>query len=101
MGTTTHDFPLSVMAAGMQAASTGRRPVKHISRNSRRALRMLAHAIEYVANEFLHDSIPPGPGNARLRAVQLLLAADREVYAGCPDAPGFAERCRWFLRARV
>jgi len=64
--------------AGLESSGRARR----LSRQSRRALRILAHAIEYVANEFLRESIPPGPNNARLQAVKLLMAADREVCAG-------------------
>ncbi len=101
MATTIHGFPLPAAAVEKQDTSIAFRPNKRISRHSRRALRMLAHAIEYVANEFLRDSIPPGPGNARLRAVQLLMAAEREVHAECPDGPSFADQCQWFFRPRA
>lgn len=64
---------------------------------------MLGHAIEYLANEFLHDSIPPAEDNARLQAVRLLMALNRQIYFECPMKPvalTFRERCREIFRTR-
>ena len=77
-----------------------RRRVPH---QSARALRLLGHAIEYVANEFLQDNVPPSSMNPRLQAIRLLMALNREVYSECPEAsaePSFGERCRRLLRSR-
>lgn len=71
---------------------------KRRAHTSRRAHRILAHAIEYVANQFLQDSIPPGPRNSRLQAVQLLMALDLRVYSESEVTPAFAQRFFWFLR---
>jgi|SRR5580658_637241 hypothetical protein len=76
---------------------------RHISPEAGRALRILGHAIEYLANEFLHDVIPPSADNERLQAVQLLMSLNREVYSECPEepeAPTFRERCRHLLGSR-
>jgi hypothetical protein len=76
---------------------------RHISPEAGRALRILGHAIEYLANEFLHDVVPPSTRNPRLQAVQLLLDLNREVYAECPEepeTPTLRERCRRFLSRR-
>jgi hypothetical protein len=75
-----------------------RRP-KQLAGNSRRAHRILSRVIEYVANEFLQDLVPPGPSNSRLQAVELLMALDRRVYSESEKVPTFIERCSWFLRS--
>jgi len=56
-----------------------------------RTLRTLRHAIEYVAEEFLHDSVPPSIHNPRLQAVQLLMELQSDVYADCPEIPRLFE----------
>ena len=60
---------------------------RFVSFQARRALRTLRHAIEYVAGEFLHDSVPPSIQNPRLQAVQLLIELQGDVYADCPEIP--------------
>jgi hypothetical protein len=71
---------------------------KMVAGKSKRALRILAGAIEYTANEFLREAAPPGPGNGRFEAVQLLMALNRKVYSECPDVPIVAGRFRWLAR---
>jgi hypothetical protein len=100
MATTIHGFPAPAAIVGKPAGANPTRRGKKISRSARRALRILAHAIEYVANEFLLESNPPGPRNARLQAVKLLMAADRQVVSECPEMPTLAQRCRYLLRAQ-
>jgi hypothetical protein len=97
MATTIHGFPIPVAVRANPAA---RESFGSGKRQSKRALRILAHAIEYVANEFLHEPTPPGPRNARLQAVKLLMAADRQVHSERPDAPSLAQHWRWIQRAR-
>jgi len=79
MATTIHEFPIPLFSRTLPEATEQFGRGKRLSRQSKRALRILAHAIEYVANEFLREPIPPGPQNARLQAVKLLMAADRQV----------------------
>lgn len=61
-------------------------------------MRTIGRVIEYVANEFLHDEIPPGPQNPRLQAVELLMGLSRQIYLECPEMPprpSLRERCGW------
>jgi hypothetical protein len=85
-------------------ASSASRPLRRtISPEAARALKILGHAIEYLANEFLHDDAPPGHDNPRLQAVRLLMALNRQTYFECPMEPvalSFRERCREIFRTR-
>jgi hypothetical protein len=75
---TTQGFPFSGTAKANPSSPFGIGR-KRLPRSSRRAHRILGHAIEYVVDEFLRDPTPPGPGNSRLQAVQVLMALDRRV----------------------
>jgi hypothetical protein len=99
---TTNGAVFAPQSSSDQASSshTVRRVV---SPEAARALKMLGHAIEYLANEFLQDSIPPTQDNARLQAVRLLMALNREIYFECPMQAvtlSFRERCRAIFRMR-
>lgn len=98
--TSQQGFPFPDTAQVNPLSPGSIRRQKHLPRRSRRAHRILGHAIEYVANEFLHDATPPGPRNSRLQAVQLLMALDRRVCSDAEEVPAFAERRFWFLRSR-
>lgn len=96
--TTTNGLQITPAAwASPSPASTHR---KRVPLRASRSLRLLNHAIEYLADEFLRDSIPPTASNERLQAVQLLMALSREIYAECPEVPTLAERCRRLMPVR-
>jgi hypothetical protein len=80
-----------------------RPPVRRLTRESGRALEILGHAIEYLADEYALENVPKGPlGNAdpRVEAIQILKSLSREVYfAGAKVVPKRRIR-RWFLGAR-
>jgi hypothetical protein len=71
---------------------------------SGRALEILGHAIEYLADEYAVDKRCKGPlGNAdpRIEAIQLLKALNRQIYLSSAQVPPPMERVRrWFLGAR-
>jgi hypothetical protein len=59
------------------------------------AREILGHAIEYLADEYAHDAgLPPSihSGDPRVEAIQLLMAANRQVYFACPLAPSLYQR---------
>jgi hypothetical protein len=64
-----------------------------------RALEVLGHAIEYLADEFVHDGA--SPDDCRLHAIQILMAANREIYFSCPKAPSLLERIRAIFHMRT
>jgi hypothetical protein len=75
-------------------ARTSRR--RQISPQSGKALEVLGHAIEYLADEFalrgLSTSAPSE--DPQVRAMQILMAANRTVYYECPIVPTLVERFR-------
>ena len=61
------------------------------------ALEILGHAIEYLADEYVHEagllpSIHIRSGDPRVEAIQLLMAANRQVYYACPVVPSLSQR---------
>jgi hypothetical protein len=96
-----------VAHGGVRAAASrvdvGARRRRIVSRQEGRAIEMLGHAIDYLADEFALDCmdlVPEiGPGlPARLQAIEMLMARNREIYLNCPKAPGPMERLRGWLR---
>jgi len=80
------------------------RRVRQMSRQNGRAIEMLGHAIDYLADEFalecmtVSDRRNPGP-NARMAAIELLMASNREIYLSCPEVLTFSERLSRKIRS--
>jgi GTP1/Obg family GTP-binding protein len=70
---------------------------RRITPQAGHALEILAHAIEYLTDEFMHAGLTFSAQNEQLQAVQMLMALNRQVYFECPEAPSFGERCRALL----
>jgi hypothetical protein len=94
--TTNFVIPASAPAVFAAGARVNRR--RRITPQSGHALDILAHAIEYLNDEYMQQGIAYSSGNAQLEAVQLLMALNRQVYFECPEVPTFGERCRAMLR---
>jgi hypothetical protein len=77
---------------------------RRLTRESGRALEILGHAIEYLADEYALESVPKGPlGSAdpRVEAIQVLKSLNRKVYfEGAPEVAPKRRIRRWFLGAR-
>lgn len=67
---------------------------RRVSRESGRALEILGHAIEYLTDEFVHQGGAFATRSEQLAAVQMLMAANRQVYYECPEIPTLADRFR-------
>jgi hypothetical protein len=74
---------------------------RRITPQAGHALEILAHAIEYLTDEFVHTGLTFSAKNEQLQAVQMLMALNRQVYFECPEAPSFSERCRVLLHLHV
>jgi hypothetical protein len=72
---------------------------RRIDFESGRALEVLGHAIEYLADEFVHDGA--SPNDCRLHAIQILMAANREIYCSCPETTSLLERIRAIFHMRA
>lgn len=76
--------------------TSGRR--RRISREAGRALEILGHAIEYLADENVHEGRSFSANDPRVKAIRLLMAVNRQIYFECPVVPTMTERLRRFLR---
>lgn len=70
---------------------------RNISPQAGHALEILGHAIEYLADELVHEGKPVDAREPQLQAMQMLMALNRQVYYECPFVPTFSERLRAFL----
>jgi hypothetical protein len=91
------------MPAGVGARSVRR----HITPEAGFALEKLGHAIEYLADEYVHEvgrlpvtSAASSCIDPQVQAMQLLMAANRDVYYACPVVLPLYERFlkRFFRR---
>lgn len=79
------------MPSGMGSRSVRRRTTPEAGF----ALEILGHAIEYLADEYVHEAgLLPSifSGDPRVEAIQLLMAANRQVYYACPVVPSLSQR---------
>ena len=84
-----------------QSKSNGDRK-RRISPEAGRALEILGHAIEYLIDEYVHETKRLSASDPQVAAIRLLMSLNRQVYYECPVVPTFSERFRAFLRgARV
>jgi hypothetical protein len=89
-----------VVRTPFHAAATGggaRTSRRRITPQAGFALQALGHAIEYLADEYVHEagSIPSiHSTDPRIAAIQMLMAANREVYYSCPVVPSLSQRLR-------
>lgn len=86
------------------ATGTGSRSVRRrTTPEAGFALEILGHAIEYLADEYVHEAgLLPSiySGDPRVEAIQLLMAANRQVYFACPLAPSLYQRVAGCLFGR-
>jgi hypothetical protein len=75
--------------------ASGRR---RISPEAGRALEILGHAIEYLADEYVHSGRAFSARDPEVQAVQILMALNRQIYFECPVVPTLADRLRAWLR---
>ena len=95
IATTSFPIPATAPAASIARPLPNRR--RYIGPQAGRALEILGHAIEYLTDEYVHQGGQISAHDAQLKAVQLLMALNRQVYFECPVVPTLGERCRAFL----
>jgi hypothetical protein len=85
--------PLHAMQTGVGGRSVRRQITPHTGF----ALGVLGHAIEYLADEYVHEAssiLSVTAHDPRMQAIQLLMAANREVYYSCTLMPSLGQRLR-------
>ena len=71
------------------------------SQRASRGRKTLCHAIEYLTDGLVDSRESVLERNARLQAVQILMALNREIYFESHSEPGLCERCMTWLRAHA
>jgi hypothetical protein len=61
-------------------------------------LEKLAHALEYLIDEFIHEGCEVGKDYGRLQAIQLLATLNRQIYFACVVQPTIGERVQSLFR---
>jgi len=95
---TTSSFLLRAAAPVVPVHKLSSTRKRRIDRASGRALEILSHAIEYLADEYVHHGGQLTGGDGEVQAMQLLMMLNREIYSACPEIPALRERCRAFVR---
>ncbi len=104
VGSTSHDpfFDWSGPPTPRTAQPFVRR---RLSQEGGRALEILGHAIEYLADEYANDLADKGPlGSAdpRVAAIQILKGLNRSIYySGTQAEPALGRMKRWLLGSRA
>lgn len=88
-------------AAPVAATGPGVLRRRRISPESGHALEILGHAIEYLTDDYVHAGGSFSAQDGPVRAVQLLMAANRQIYFSCPEVPSIGERWRSLLHLRT
>jgi hypothetical protein len=80
---------IDCMAQTLSAVSIRRR---RIAPEAGRALEILGHAIDYLADEYIHRGGAITDHDPAFEAMQLLMERNREIYFSCPEVPRLRER---------
>ncbi len=94
---TTTGFSIPAYAPAVSTAHVRANRRRRVTPQAGRSLELLAHAIEYLTDEFVHQGPAFSSKKEQLEAVQMLMALNRQVYFECPEVPTFGERCRTLL----
>jgi hypothetical protein len=70
---------------------------RHITPQAGRAIEILGHAIDYLADELVDKGTLLSPDDGRIQAIQILMALNREVYFECPIIHTVGERIHAFF----
>ncbi len=91
----------SVLATDIVVANVNLFEDLKVSQRVNRGRRILSHAIEHLTGSMADIRESPAERDARLQAVQILMALNREVYLEGRSVPTFGERCLTWLRNRA
>lgn len=101
MAASTTQMSIGIGAHAAEESAACSRRHRRISPKAGRALEILGHAIEYLTDEYVHEGASFSANDAHLKAVQILMAMNRQIYFACPQVPTFRERWRALFHART
>lgn len=70
---------------------------RRISPEAGHAIEKLGHAIDYLADQYIHEGGLISHDDPELQAVEMLMVINREVYSACPEVPTMGERWHAWL----
>ena len=95
--TPTTIVPALHQAPAVTIPAVGSHRRRRISAEAGHALEKLGHAIDYLTDEYIHERGAFSRHDPQMQAVEMLMAANRQIYFACPEVPTFGERLhRWF-----
>ncbi len=83
---------------GVSAFSVTRTARRSITSEAGKALEILAHALEYLSDEYAISGEGKPMLYGHLEAITLLMALNRHIYLECPQLPSIRERWKVFLQ---
>jgi len=98
---TTTCVPVAITSLSAPNILAGAKQRRRIDPKAGHALEILGHAIEYLADEFVHEGGSFSPHNGQLEAVRMLMALNRQIYFECPVVPSLSERFLAFVHPRA
>jgi hypothetical protein len=101
MAASTARFPVASVSRAIPLADTNARRRRRISRDAGRGLQILGHAIEYLSDEYVYAGTSLTATDARVKAIQILMALNREIYFACPSNPTLSERFGSWMNRRT
>lgn len=83
-----------------EAPAIERQPMvrRRITPEAGQGLEKLAHALEYLIDEYIHEGCGVDRDHGRLQAIQLLAALNRQIYFACGVRPTMGERVQSLFR---
>jgi hypothetical protein len=90
----TTDFDVHELVHVPAVPITTSKRRRRISRDAGRGLEILGHAIEYLADEYIHSASTFSANDPEVQAIQLLMALNRQIYSECPVVPTWGARLR-------
>ena len=96
MATTTTVLKMG-LASEAAVPRAGQMRRRSIDPRTGRALEILGHAIEYLADEFAFQGGSFTADRGQIEAIQLLMAINRQIYLQCPEVPTFGQWLRTLL----
>jgi hypothetical protein len=73
---------------------------RRIAPSKGKALEILGHAIDYLADGYARRDEFSNDGDPELEAMRLLMERNREIYFSCPEVPSLRERLASWLGLR-
>lgn len=94
------DFPTHIAEAeGLDATNPKVRRITTL--RAAHGIEVIAHAIEYLSDGNLAVGLSEAELRGRLKAIEVLMARNSELYLSCPVVPSLGELCRQLVALTI